>query len=295
MFLCIICDNSYDISKQSQEHIIPYSIGGNLTLYDVCINCNKILGNKFDKPLIDDFVIKLMRHNFNISDRQGYIPDIIGSPGISPEDPNIRVGLKRTGYGLYILPSKKIINGVKHLYFDKRDIDLIEETRLKLKNRGSNTQINELLPQSNSIKLNFEFTEDKAKKVCFGLIKIVYELAYKFIGASWLKDPSSILVRSFLSIKDPKVQDLSIFKSNKNIIKLCGGFVAPPLLNKIANAQHCHSFALIRYTDAILIELRLFEYLGIKFIASTNPQNYQCKNIGIAFDTTNRTHKIIKI
>ena len=55
---CIICKKIKNDEEFNKEHIIPESIGGFLTIDNVCKVCNSRLGEEIDSRIIDDFLIK---------------------------------------------------------------------------------------------------------------------------------------------------------------------------------------------------------------------------------------------
>ena len=70
---CIICEQ---IKEMSTEHVIPFSIGGNITLDNVCKDCNSKLGTKIDCQLTDDPFVLCLRNRYNIKDRNNNYVDL---------------------------------------------------------------------------------------------------------------------------------------------------------------------------------------------------------------------------
>ena len=58
--ICILCLKSGDLSE---EHIIPKSIGGRLSIRFLCTNCNSILGRTVEKAAISDPSIRIALEN----------------------------------------------------------------------------------------------------------------------------------------------------------------------------------------------------------------------------------------
>ena len=67
-YICPIC-----LMKKNgtQEHIVPYTLGGSLTIPYVCKGCNSEMGEKIDAPFVDAIYNRLGRLQFNISGRGG--------------------------------------------------------------------------------------------------------------------------------------------------------------------------------------------------------------------------------
>ncbi len=51
-FICIYCKERISISKQTEDHVIPESLGSPLKISNVCKTCNnKLLGSKLESEL----------------------------------------------------------------------------------------------------------------------------------------------------------------------------------------------------------------------------------------------------
>ena len=68
---CIICKKIKNDEEFNNEHIIPESIGGSLTIDNVCKECNTKLGDEIDSKIINDFLICLGLLNGNLKDENG--------------------------------------------------------------------------------------------------------------------------------------------------------------------------------------------------------------------------------
>ena len=51
---CIICKKIKNSNDFNKEHIIPESIGGSLTIDNVCKDCNSKLGKEIDSKITND-------------------------------------------------------------------------------------------------------------------------------------------------------------------------------------------------------------------------------------------------
>ncbi|EMY67767.1 HNH endonuclease [Leptospira vanthielii] len=54
---CIFCNTIITEKNKTEEHIIPQSIGGILTLNNVCWNCNNEFGNSIDRVLFENVAL----------------------------------------------------------------------------------------------------------------------------------------------------------------------------------------------------------------------------------------------
>lgn len=61
-----LCDK-----EPSKEHIIPYALGGSLTTYSVCKDCNSSLGSTIDGKFIDNIFNRLSRCQTGLAGQNG--------------------------------------------------------------------------------------------------------------------------------------------------------------------------------------------------------------------------------
>jgi hypothetical protein len=75
---CIICRNKFSVKNpRTNEHIIPFAIGGKKIINTVCKKCNSLLGTKIDAPFVDSFLGILHREENNILGRKKVLPSIL--------------------------------------------------------------------------------------------------------------------------------------------------------------------------------------------------------------------------
>lgn len=75
---CIICRNKFSVKNpRTNEHIIPFAIGGKKVISSVCKDCNSLLGAKIDAPFADSFFGILHREENNISGRKKVLPSLL--------------------------------------------------------------------------------------------------------------------------------------------------------------------------------------------------------------------------
>ncbi|WP_109433188.1 HNH endonuclease [Aggregatibacter segnis] len=71
---CIICRQKFtEKNPATQEHVIPYSIGGNYVIHTICKNCNSSMGTKIDAPFARTIVSRLHIEENQIIGRNGKI------------------------------------------------------------------------------------------------------------------------------------------------------------------------------------------------------------------------------
>ena len=91
---CIICNKIKDNNDFNKEHIIPESIGGSLTIENVCKACNNKLGKEIDSKIIDDFLIKGQVVGNKIKNKNNK-EKVLFEKLISNKNPQIKLKAKR--------------------------------------------------------------------------------------------------------------------------------------------------------------------------------------------------------
>jgi hypothetical protein len=220
MFTCILCQNEFDENKKTQEHIFPDSIGGTISLWDLCKKCNDHLGRFVDSPLVNNWFIASHRLVLKIRGKSGKIPNPL-SNGILANDSTKKIQYKlHDGLPdyLYLVPNvnrwiDENGNRVISIVIDKSDenklphmLDLIKERISKEKGRVVETK--NIKKQEGKIEQPVikqqKFIHNYDWQRC--ILKIAYELTYRMIGSEYLNDPIANKIRSLL-IKEKVTQD----------------------------------------------------------------------------------------
>jgi hypothetical protein len=211
--LCIFCRNE---REPSIEHVFPAAIGGALTIERVCKPCNDRLGAEVDAPLSNHRTILIKRQLLGIARRDGTqigYEEILGH-GKLVKDPDQRVRIvPEPGTGRWkhqvIYKSERI-----------KSEDGTEIVRVtcdpsqarEVKKRIQRNRKREGLRSLSEIELQAE-VDDKSKVVIepsevlhsFSLdsvryqraiLKIVYELAWLWLGDAYLDDPIALDIRN---------------------------------------------------------------------------------------------------
>ena len=214
---CIFC---LEERPGTDEHVFPLAIGGSLIFDRVCAGCNSDLGSRIDTAISDNFLIRNHRARLGLAGNSGKIPAIheillgvaklAGTPErsihVSFDDATGKLDLKA-------IPSVSdvvLADGTKarQVLVDARDIDkipriikreralhglpplsaeqLLLETNRCLEN-GSTVAVEQ---PSVLLNLNFDFSHLR-----HALLKIIYELAFLWLGEAYLEDPIATLLR----------------------------------------------------------------------------------------------------
>jgi hypothetical protein len=212
--------NDFDNSLKTVEHVFPKSIGGTITISEVCKACNDHLGSFVDSPLINNFFIDAMRYFLKLPDKAGNIPDPLKNPFLST-DPNQKVHIKidnENKRSIYLPTKKKSFidsDGKKHIYIkvDKSDEDTLPIIMEKIRRRASRDGIEVKLEghpkeyfrcEETIVNQTINFNGLNWKR---GILKIAYELTYRKIGTLYLSTPIAYNIRELLKLKEISEND----------------------------------------------------------------------------------------
>ncbi len=88
---CVVCLNNEELSE---EHIIPESVGGLLTINDVCRKCNQRFAKNIDEPFSKSDFISLYRMSANIPGKRGVVPNVFTRGGTLPDGREVHLNDK---------------------------------------------------------------------------------------------------------------------------------------------------------------------------------------------------------
>lgn len=210
MFQCILCLKSFEDKLKTQEHVIPFSLGGNITLFEMCKTCNEHLGSKVDSPLINNFFIENKRRELKIYGKSGKLPNPFENM-VSVESGKKYKWIFEDGKpkNIYSIPTaelEKLPDGSEALQIS---VDISDEGKIqgiidkfleRKKKKGIKVEINSQIRQeieqlAPEMKLSFEFN---VLEYLRGILKIGYEFGYLCFGENYLKDPIANKIRKFL-------------------------------------------------------------------------------------------------
>lgn len=202
---CIICKKIKNNEEFNKEHIIPESIGGSLTIENVCKECNNKLGKEIDSKIIDDFLIKGQIVGNKIRNKNNK-EKVLFEKLISNNNPKIKLKAKRVKNGKFekweantSLKSSKEDKNFHSIYFDsnKDKKIVLKEIEKQFKNKYGKT-LTEEEKKMIMYKINNEYSYPKIefnstqtidfKKLTREFIKIAYETAHYILGEKYFDD-----------------------------------------------------------------------------------------------------------
>lgn len=196
---CIICRQ--DNVVLSDEHIIPKSLGGVSHCYQVCKDCNSILGDHVDVGLVESPLSRLERYTKKLKGQSNTIPNPFDGTYTDDKGNKMRLELIDGKFVPHLIPEVNVdaAAGTFSVAIDVRDqkqLDSIinkvaKRNGFKLKGRGQQ-QIGKIDNPSISIEHQISLNEIK-----MGLLKIAYETTIEFLP-TYYDDPKAEIISSIL-------------------------------------------------------------------------------------------------
>ena len=224
---CIFCLNERPGSK---EHVFPLAIGGCLTTDRVCEPCNSLLGSRVDAALTDNFLVRSRRALIGLAGNQGTAPpiyeellgvgELAGHPGSRVHVTYNKATKKMDVRALPYVSVSEAQEGAMscQIILDERDLDklpkIIQRERKKhgfpplsgddLAREIKRFASSRMLINNPQVLLekryNFHYVQH-------AMVKIAYELAFLWLGETYLDDPSAVELRAAICTPDPNSTD----------------------------------------------------------------------------------------
>lgn len=281
--LCIFCMKE---KSPSEEHIFPDSLGGLLITFDVCKTCNDYLGRQVDSPLINHYIMKLIRIKYKLIGKKGNLPNPFAK-GQLDDGTKVHYLMDKNGQPrkLYSLPKKELVSKLGERKTIKFSVDVDDEDKLY-------KMVNAELKRSNLPTMTRDKFKNSTKRITNtnpkmnvqvemslvdwhrAILKIIYECTYYVLGKEYLLDPIAENFRKLiLNIIEPKSANLqgtidinSPEKNDKNDI-----------LSKFST-EHSMTTVIFRSNNLISCYVNLFNIFVGNFIVSITGEKYSIKN-----------------
>jgi HNH endonuclease len=268
---CIFCLND---RPESLEHVFPMAIGGSLTTDRVCEPCNSELGSRVDAALSDSFIVRQKRAELKLAGNSGVVPsqfEMLLGEGTLADGTGRRIRVsqnEKTGKldlrALYHAKDIVTADGVKsrQIFLDARDKAKVPNIIQRERKRHGLAPLNEAELAAEVRKSTGEtFTIDQPQLTMqlrmnfsylrHALFKIAYELAFLWLGESYLDDPRAAELRVGITSKDSSSTD--------NLDGWAGDVDDCPAFNMwLKNSAHHLAFAHVSGSD-IAIAVRIFD------------------------------------
>ena len=138
-FTCIYCKKGISISQQTEEHVIPESLGSPLKIDNVCKKCNSIIGSELESELFSFHPIAGNLSELRIKSKSGRITPFVETgkrakakikDRITGEEINTQMRLGFDGEFHKIIPTK---TKPEYLIIDKAEF---EKKKRELEEKG---------------------------------------------------------------------------------------------------------------------------------------------------------------
>lgn len=207
--------------------MFPLAIGGCVTTERVCESCNSTLGSRVDSALVDNFLIRARRAQLGLAGNSGVAPalhEILLGEHTLASDPNRRIRVTfndKTGKldlrALYSASDITMPDGAKarRIIIDERDRNqipiIIQRERRRHGVRPLTSQ--ELAAEVQKAVENLTDVDKPSIHIQFSInlafirhamFKIVYELAFLWLGEEYLDDPLAARLRAAICDSSPE-------------------------------------------------------------------------------------------
>ena len=286
---CIFCLQAFPDSEKSKEHIIPEALGSRkLVLWDTCHPCNNTLGGKVDCLLINSELVQLARLTLDIKGKAKAAPNVFKTGVIDPETGAPMTGSFNEKGQLVARAIPKHIhedlgegNHASKVSINADDAENIKYviTQIQALIKGNPAMKDKAVPtvteeharalletgeveivpglkltagrrSVDTIQKTFTVDSENFKPA---IVKIIYELAYHWLGPDYLDDPTAAQLRDIVnqSVAGPVDVDAVLEEGGAAL----GGQVP---LEHWKDEKHFHHAFLLRSGNSMLLHLSIF-------------------------------------
>jgi hypothetical protein len=275
----------------SLEHVFPLAIGGRMTTDRVCESCNSTLGSRVDSALTDFFPVRQRRAELGLAGNSKTAPnplEILSGVATLAGQPERRVETRynpKTGKLdhrlLHHAADVMMPDGRKarQISIDARDKDKIptiiqrerkrhrmsplppDELAVEVAKAISNGSTISPIPISKNLSFSFAFLRH-------AMMKIVYELAFLWLGETYLDDPVADQLRT--AICSPNLSSADEIPGYIGEAKGCKPFEQ----FWTPHPAHHLAYATTLLNNQIIVAVRIFDIQAAVVAVSNEPMRY---------------------
>lgn len=266
--------------------MLPLAIGGTITTDRVCIECNSILGSRVDAALSDYFPIRNRRAELGIAGHSGVPPgrfELLDGVGQLSDGKRVRTKInKQTGKldvrQLYHAADVVLPDGQKarQISVDVRDKDRLPTIIQRERRRHGLAPLDGDQLALEVSKCTIQTIDKPCVLYSFqinstylrhAIVKIAYELAFLWLGETYLSDPLAAELRTAVCDSHPTSTDKlmgSIGHAGENPVF---DYWTPH------NAHHLAYGNVVRGVG-VVIAVRIFDIYAGSVVVSREPERY---------------------
>ena len=290
--LCIVCMTVKQSRTSGGEHVVPYALGGSFTIDRVCLDCDNRLGNSADAGLVNLTTIERRRVELQLAGQSGVVPDpvrrTLKRKLVGVHDPKHRLVLREglqpgevvaktlphVEFAAQHFPEGMLIQATR-VYIDPSDADKAEMlAKSALRKAGIKDEkavegiAREFAASLEPVEYLHEFKISVPVRVGGhqqGLLKIAYELAWYWLGDTWLDDPTAVAMRDSLNGRIPKT-------------KLFGKLLDDPKAGVFAvdgDPRVVHFAYVAPFENRLVLFVHIFDLVAAGFVVASDAMKYE--------------------
>jgi hypothetical protein len=267
----------------SEEHVIPKSIGGKITINRVCESCNSRLGNEVDDKLTSHFLIQLYRILYRLRGKRKTLPKLFSEGAlVDDSEDSIEEVLFFDGSRVEFLYDKEgLLLGLKAKFesVEAEDgiiftADVSDQGRLRKivnsyrKARGEHEyneeEFEEIVTKRSFGKAVVE-KDIKSAEYRKAILKIAYEMAFRWLGEDYLTDPTACNIRDWLNGVGVDQLEMNIEPSS----------ILPEVLKEWDAEEDAHIVLIVGDKNNLVCLIRIFNAFKGVVVISKNPSRYE--------------------
>ena len=308
---CIYCF-SPDIIRTQGDHVIPKSIGGSFTVLNVCVKCDSLISNRCDSPLANQPEIRAFRIKFGLKGQNGNVPHeldpILNQTHSLTNDTEVKVRLRKNNNGEIeskLSPNIIVNQMVDELgntgfeidlaswRLDPRDAPMLPKLLKSAFKKAGLLDEEKIQAAIEGITKSLETVSHEGRVEASvaqhpyshraGILKIAYEMAWYWLGDSWLNDEAAIKIRCAVLSGDGKADGIEAFSYRMSDVP-----------DFAENASTLHVVGIEFSRNSITINIKLFSAIFEGVVVSHDPSRYEIPATDVLLShALERTFKLV--
>jgi len=217
---CIFCLKPKPRDDRSVEHVFPESLGGTITMIEVCRTCNSRIGTQVDRYLTDHWAIQNDRLLKGLRGKDGKLPNPFARGRSedkygNPVQVRMEHGKISDIYAVTNIKPVKNEGGVITGYdvtVDGRDEAKLPDIIAGLKKRhaalGQDLNVGDQRVRTDAGSQITQHVPFDTYQYYRAILKVGYELTYLFCGPAYLDDPIGTRIRDLINSPCVTLEDI---------------------------------------------------------------------------------------